>query len=93
MNSFSKRSVDLGVETGTSTLLAGESRRLYAWVPFLIVLLIVVAMIYDWRTRGKIHRVYLIGGPALLFLQVIRVPLSTTPAWHAIAEWVAGLAG
>ncbi|MEQ1755131.1 MAG: hypothetical protein ABL973_13480 [Micropepsaceae bacterium] len=59
----------------------------------LVDLLIVVAMIYDWRTRGKIHRVYLIGGPALLFLQVIRVPLSTTPAWHAIAEWVAGLAG
>ena len=59
----------------------------------LIDLLIVVAMIYDWRTRGRVHPVYLIGGPALLFLQLIRVPLSTTPAWHAVAAWVAGLAG
>jgi hypothetical protein len=58
-----------------------------------IDLLIVAAMIYDWRTRGHVHPVYLIGGPVLLFLQVIRVPLSTTPAWHAIAAWVAGLAG
>jgi hypothetical protein len=50
-------------------------------------------VIYDWRTLGKVHRVYLIGGAALLFLQLLRVPLSTTPAWHAIADWVAGLAG
>ena len=59
----------------------------------LVDVLIVVAMIYDWRTRGRVHPVYLIGGPALLFLQIIRVPLSTTPAWHAIAGWVASLAG
>jgi hypothetical protein len=59
----------------------------------LIDLLIVVAMVYDWRTRGKVHRVYLIGGAALLFLQLVRVPLSPTPAWHEIADWVAGLAG
>ncbi len=59
----------------------------------LVDVLIVAAMIYDWRTRGKVHRVYLIGGPVLLVLQFIRVPLSTTPAWHAIANWVAGLAG
>lgn len=59
----------------------------------LVDVLIVAAMIYDWRTRGKVHPVYLIGGGAMLFLQLIRVPLSTTSAWHAIANWVAGLAG
>jgi hypothetical protein len=59
----------------------------------LIDLLILIAMIHDWRTRGKVYRVYLIGGAALLFLQLIRVPLSTTPVWHGIAGWVAGLAG
>jgi hypothetical protein len=59
----------------------------------LVDLLIAVAMIYDWRMLGRVHRVYLIGGAALLFLQLIRVPLSTTPAWIAIADWVAGLAG
>ena len=55
--------------------------------------MIVVAMIYDWRRCGKVHPVYLMGAPALLILQLIRVPLSMTPAWHAIADWVAGLAG
>jgi len=59
----------------------------------LVDLLIVAAMIYDWRARGHVHRVWLIGAPALVFLQFIRVPLSTTPAWHAIAAWFAGLAG
>ena len=59
----------------------------------LVDVLIVAAMIYDWRTRGKVHPVYLIGGPVLLVLQFIRVPLSTTSAWHAIANWVAGLTG
>lgn len=62
--------------------------------PGLVIdVLIVVAMVYDWRSRGRVHPVYLIGGPALLILQIIRVPLSTTPSWHAIANWVAGLAG
>jgi hypothetical protein len=59
----------------------------------LVDLLLVAAMIYDWRTRGKVHRVYAIGVPALVILQVIRAPLSTTPAWHAVAGWVAGLGG
>jgi hypothetical protein len=32
-------------------------------------------------------------GAALLFLQLIHVPLSTTPAPHAIAGWLAGWQG
>jgi hypothetical protein len=56
----------------------------------LVDLLIVAAMIYDLRTRGRVHRVYLIGGPVLLLLQLIRVPFSTTPAWHTVAAWFAG---
>jgi hypothetical protein len=59
----------------------------------LVDLLIVAAMAYDWRTRGKPHAVYLVGGAALLILQLIRAPLSTTPAWHVVADWIAGLAG
>ena len=62
-------------------------------MPGLVVdLLIVVAMIHDRRTRGRIHPAYLIGGAAVLFLQVIRVPLSTTTAWAHVVNWVMAVA-
>jgi peptidoglycan/LPS O-acetylase OafA/YrhL len=56
-------------------------------------LLIVVAIIFDWRTRGRPHPVYLIGGAALVAVQIAIVPLSATPAWLAIATWIRSLAG
>ena len=56
-------------------------------------LLIVAAMIHDWRTRGRPHRVYVIGGGLLLAVQLLSVPISTTAAWMAIAKWVEALAG
>jgi hypothetical protein len=56
-------------------------------------LLIVAAMIYDWRTRGRPHPVYWIGGALILANQTLAVPLSATPAWMAIARWVQSLAG
>ena len=55
-------------------------------------LLIVVAMIHDRRTRGRIHPAYLIGGAAVVFLQVIRVPLSATTAWAHVVNWVMAVA-
>jgi hypothetical protein len=56
-------------------------------------LLIVVAIIHDWRTRGRPHPVYLTGGAALLAMQLAMVPLSATPGWLAIATWIRSLAG
>lgn len=56
-------------------------------------LLIVAAMVYDWRTRGRPHGVYLAGGALLLANQLLAVPLSATPAWMSIARAVQGLAG
>lgn len=47
---------------------------------------------HDWRTRGRVHPVYLIGGTALVAIQLLRVPISTTSAWLAVADWLAGLA-
>lgn len=55
-------------------------------------LLLVVAIIYDWRTCGRPHRAYLAGGASLLALQILRVPLATTPAWHAVTSWLLALA-
>ena len=56
-------------------------------------LLIVAGIVYDWRTRGRPHPAYLIGGALLLANQVLAVPLSATSAWMSIAYAVQSLAG
>ncbi len=62
--------------------------------PALVVdLLLVLAMVYDWRTRGRPHPVYLIGGALLLANQLLAVPISNTSTWLSIAHWVESLAG
>ena len=60
---------------------------------WLSYLLIVAAMIYDWRTRGKVHNVYLVALPILVVLAYLVIPISETQAWHAIAKDYALLAG
>lgn len=51
-------------------------------------LLIVAAMIYDKRTRGRVHPAYWIAGGLLLFSQLIRVPLSNSDTWMAFTHWL-----
>jgi hypothetical protein len=53
-------------------------------------LLIVAAMAYDWRERGRPHPAYLIAGAVLLFVQVIRVPLGYSPEWIAFTHFLDG---
>ena len=60
---------------------------------FLGNLLLVWAMLHDWRARGRPHRVYLIAGAALVVVQVVRVPLSGTSGWQAITHWLSTFAG
>ena len=61
--------------------------------PALVVdLLILAAIVYDWRTRGRPHPVYLIGGALVVAVQFLRVPLSQTEAWYAIADLLASFA-
>ena len=55
--------------------------------------LIVAAMVFDWRTRGRPHAVWMAGGIALLALKVLQMGLATTPGWHAAAHWLASLGG
>ena len=55
--------------------------------------LVVAAMLFDWRTRGRPHRVYVICGAVLLASQVLAIPVSATPAWLATARAFAALAG
>jgi hypothetical protein len=50
------------------------------------------AMIDDKHIRGKPHPIYVIGAIALISLQILRVPVSSTAAWFSIADWFSALA-
>jgi hypothetical protein len=56
-------------------------------------LFLVVVLIHDWRTRGKPHPVYAIGGPVLVAQQVLTVPFAATSTWMSIAHAFEKLAG
>ena len=57
------------------------------------VLLIAAALVYDWRTRGRPHAAYLVGGAILAGAIFLRVPLSGSSAWQATATFLAAFAG
>ena len=54
-------------------------------------LFIVAGMVYDRRTRGRVHPVYWIGLAGVVAVQVLRVPLATTGLWLRVADWVQAL--
>lgn len=72
----------------------GPGRVVFTVAPGLAVdLLLVAALVYDWRTRGRPHPAYLIGGSLLVAKQVIIVPVAATAWWLAFAAGVERLAG
>jgi hypothetical protein len=56
-------------------------------------LLILAALIYDVRRRGRPHPAYIIGGIIIVAVQFLRVPISTTAWWYAIADFLARFSG
>jgi hypothetical protein len=53
-------------------------------------LFVIVAAMYDLATRRTIHRSYVWGG-ALIFASIpLRLAISGTAAWHALAAFMAG---
>jgi hypothetical protein len=56
-------------------------------------LLLVVAIVRDWRVLGKPHPVYVLAGLALVLQQALVVPISKTDAWMSIAQAFQNLAG
>lgn len=51
-------------------------------------LLMLGAVIYDWRTRGRLHRVYEIAVPIILIAQVATSLVYHSPRWLPIAHLV-----
>jgi len=61
--------------------------------PAIVIDLILVAMlVYDRRVTGRFHPVTVWGFVAIVAVQVLCVPISTSPAWIATAKAIAGLA-
>jgi hypothetical protein len=56
-------------------------------------LFLMAAMVYDWRTRGRPHPVYVYGGLVLIAQQVLTVPFAATAAWMSIVKSFESLAG
>jgi hypothetical protein len=69
------------------TALAAAGPLFYFGV---VDLLLLTGVLYDLATRRKVHPVYVWGGLAILASQVIRLALSGTGAWLAVAAWLTG---
>ena len=50
------------------------------------IVLVVIALAWDWRASGRVHAVLLWGGLICIASQPIREFLSWTPVWMAIAH-------
>jgi hypothetical protein len=57
------------------------------------VVLIGIAMVYDWRTRGRPHKVYVYGAVAVLLGSVLSVLFAGTQAWMSFARFLGSLGG
>ena len=66
----------------------------FAVMPGLLAaLVIVIAMLSDWRTRGRPHPAYVWGLGLTVAVQLLRIPLSRTDGWMAFADFMANFAG
>jgi len=59
---------------------------------FIAYLLLVVAMVHDWRTRGRPHPVYIYGGIVLVALKLLNLPISMSSGWQHFAGSILALA-
>jgi hypothetical protein len=74
--------------------LSGPPPVFVAVPPALVAfLMIIVAMVYDWRMLGRPHKVYIYGGGALLLETFLEVPISGTQTWLNIARLLQHVAG
>ena len=55
--------------------------------------LVLIAIVYDTKTRGKPHPAYLIGGACILLVQIATLWGRSTTVWIGITNWLASLVG
>jgi len=65
-----------------------------ALVPALVIdLLLVAAVVYDWRSEGRVHPAYKWSIGAVVAGQILRVPFGHTEMWQSIASAIVRLGG
>ena len=55
---------------------------------YVVDFFLLIPILYDWRTRGRPHLVYLLGGGIVVLMELLQGPISRTQAWHGIASWI-----
>lgn len=60
---------------------------------YVVNLILLIPIIYDWVKRGRPHFVYLLGGGVTVLMEMLQSPISRTAQWHTIASWFYSLAG
>lgn len=79
---------------GTICLLTPAISRMVdkrsALAAMLTLLFVVVAMIHDWKSRRRVHPIYIWGGVILFLSGPLRAAFGNSAAWHSIARMLAG---
>jgi hypothetical protein len=57
---------------------------------FLTLIFVVVAMIHDWKSRRRVHSIYLWGGAIILVSGPLRAVFGNSSAWHSFARMIVG---
>jgi hypothetical protein len=56
-------------------------------------LLLLIAIVYDWRKLGRPHPVYVWGGLLMILNTILIVPFSSTQLWMSTARFLESLGG
>jgi hypothetical protein len=57
---------------------------------FLTLIFVAVAMLHDWKSRRRVHPVYIVGGLVLLVAGPLRAAIANSAAWQAFAQLMVG---
>lgn len=60
---------------------------------FLVELLIVAAMVHDWRSHGRVHPAYLWGFGVTVAVHLLRPLIGYTEAWYRFADFLVSFGG
>jgi len=54
----------------------------------MVELLVVAAMVHDWRERGRVHPAYWWGFGITIAVDLLRPVIGYTDAWYAVANFL-----
>jgi hypothetical protein len=59
-----------------------------AFASYLALIFVLAAIIYDWRSRGRVHSIYIWGGLIILLSGPVRFGIGHTAAWKSFARFL-----